>query len=306
LSGKESKKQLCEGQCLVECPTGTINTGETGCPLRSKIGTFVNDAFTWEYYPQEKCCVKSKEPLPENGTCLGTCAQSPTCPEGYENAGVKTCPQDENCYKCGMVGNWFVNWFSWLNVFDCCDYTPKTCCVAKSDAPPIAPKEKCVGYYSPSGCMSNYAINTRADSQPDKNCHACGYLGFKKCCEYIPTVCCQLPAPITNCAAGMCASGECPSQTMNVGAADCGKIKECKTGCAGFCKKCEQKEAKCCIAENYAKCDKGTCQEGDECPAGQKSIGMADCGSYEEKFNCGFLNFGSCKEAIPKTCCVPE
>jgi hypothetical protein len=60
------------------------------------------------------------------------------------------------------------------------------------------------------------------------------------------------------------------------------------------------------MAVGGEKCDKGTCQESAACPAGYKSIGVADCGFYEKERACGFLGMSKCKDPAPKTCCVPE
>jgi len=322
LTEKEAEKTQCEGQCMAQCTAGTVDAGQNGCPLRQKGCSYVNDRWVCEYYPQEKCCKKAATAVPENGTCPGICAKSATCPDGYENAGTASCVQDENCYKCNM----FSGWAGGLKWFTCCDYTPKTCCVAKADAPPVVAQEACKGYCSANGCMSNYVVNASGGCESENNCHKCGFFGLKKCCDYLPTACCELPKPpaepesdldpdpkplaerqtVTSCATGICTYKDCPEGTEDIGQVDCGTKKKCKTGCWGFCKECSNKQTKCCMATVPAKCDQDRCQNSGTCPSGTKSIGVADCGSFEKTKGCGFLNLANCKEPAPRTCCAPQ
>lgn len=280
LTAGEADKQLCEGQCLEACPAGTIDLAAGGCPKKDG--------------PKTVCCQKVFDKPEASGTCAGSCMKSSACPEGYENKGTDSCVQEENCYKCGF-----------FNLFTCCNYTKNACCVPKSDALPAAP-EKCNGYCSAGGCYAGSINKGAADCAPIQTCKACGFFGLKKCCEYQPQTCCEYPQPVSDCSSGICTYNECPSGTVDVGIASCGKEKKCKTGCLGFCKKCDKKQTRCCMAAGGEKCDKGACQESAACPAGYKSIGAADCGSYEKTKNCGFLNMSKCKEPAARTCCVPE
>jgi hypothetical protein len=275
---EESKQQKCEGQCLETCPSGTMDFDTGGCPKKDG--------------KKNACCQKVFDKPEVSGTCSGSCMKSSTCPEGYENKGMDSCVQEENCYKCGL-----------FNLFTCCDYAKKSCCVPKADVPAPVPPEKCNGICSAGGCLGGWATKNGTDCAPEQKCKACGFFGLKKCCEYQATTCCE---PVTTCKGGMCTYDDCPSGTLDIGYADCGKQKDCETCCSGFGKKCKNKQTKCCVAVPAAKCDKGTCQKSSSCPAGQKSIGAADCGSYEKEHSCGFANMAKCKDPAPKTCCVPE
>ena len=280
LTAAEADKQLCEGQCLETCPAGTMDFAAGGCPKKDGVDNV--------------CCQKVFDKPEAFGTCTGSCVKSSVCPEGYESKGMDSCVQEENCYKCGL-----------FNLFTCCDYAKNVCCAPKADVSPVAPA-KCNGYCTAGTCAAGSFAKGAADCAPARTCKACGFFGLKKCCEYQATTCCEYPEPVSDCAAGICTYNECPSGTVDVGIANCGKEKKCKTGCWGFCKKCDKKQTRCCMAVGGEKCDQGACQESDACPAGYKSIGAADCGSYEREKNCGFLGMSKCKEPAPKTCCVPE
>lgn len=280
LAREESQKQLCEGQCLENCPAGTMDFGAGGCPKKDG--------------QKNVCCQKVFGKPEASGTCAGSCMKSSVCPEGYENKGTDSCVQEENCYKCGL-----------FNLFTCCDYTKNVCCVPKTDAPLPAPA-KCNGYCTAGACAAGSFAKGTADCAPARTCLPCGFFGLKKCCEYQSTICCEYPEPVTDCSGGICTYDECPSGTVDVGIANCGKEKKCKTACWGFCKKCDKKQTRCCMAVGGEKCDRGTCQESGTCPVGYKSIGAADCGSYEKEYACGFLGMSKCKDPAAKTCCVPE
>ncbi|OGF20732.1 hypothetical protein A2316_02585 [Candidatus Falkowbacteria bacterium RIFOXYB2_FULL_38_15] len=166
--------------------------------------------------------------------------------------------------------------------------------------------EKCNGYCSMSNVCSAGAINKGlTDCQSQKKCHSCGFLGLKKCCEYLPTTCCEYPKPVTDCSTGMCTYNDCPEGTQEVGPANCGEAEDCET-CWGLFKCCKQKQTKCCMAIDNTECARGTCQNGNTCPKGFKNAGMADCGSYEEVHSCGFWGIAECKDPAPRTCCQPE
>lgn len=179
-------------------------------------------------------------------------------------------------------------------------------CKFETKPEPPAP-EKCNGYCSIGNVCPSNAINKGlADCQPYRQCRSCGFLGWKKCCEYLPTTCCEYPKPVTDCSTGMCTYEDCPEGTQEVGLANCGEVEDCETCWWGFAKCCTKKQTKCCLALNDTKCTAGTCQNSDTCPKGFKNMGMADCGFYEKAHSCGFLRLAQCKDPAPKTCCMPE
>jgi len=169
---------------------------------------------------------------------------------------------------------------------------------------------KCSGSCSVGNVCPANAINKGAvDCRPYRQCHRCGFLGWKKCCEDVPTTCCEYSKPVTDCSGGMCTYDACPGLTQEVGPANCGEAEDCETGWGfrwGLGKYCQKKPTKCCLALDYIKCTGGTCQNSDACPRGFENVGMADCGSYEQEHNCGFFGLAKCKDPAPKTCCLPE
>ncbi len=178
----------------------------------------------------------------------------------------------------------------------------------KSTAPQeSSAQEVCNGYCSVDKvCPSGATNKGSAGCQPQKQCRSCGFLGLRKCCEYLPATCCEYSKPVIDCATGMCTYNDCPLGTQNVGSANCGEAEDCETCWWGFGKCCKKKPTKCCMAVNDTKCTAGTCQNGATCSKGFKSIGMTDCGSYEETHSCGFLGLSECKDPAPRTCCVPD
>jgi len=180
----------------------------------------------------------------------------------------------------------------------------KGCKFGTNPEPPVL--EKCNGYCAIGNVCPVNAINKGlSDCQPHQQCHSCGFFGLKKCCEYLPTTCCEYPKPVTDCSIGLCTYNDCPEGTQDAGLANCGEENDCET-CWGFGKCCKKKQTKCCMAVNYTKCAQGTCQNSDACPKGSKNIGMADCGSYEKTHSCGFFGLFKCKDSVPKTCCLPK
>lgn len=183
--------------------------------------------------------------------------------------------------------------------------TAKGCKFAAS-AEPAAP-EQCQGYCAAGkACPSGTIDKGSTGCQPQKQCHSCGFLGLRKCCDYLPATCCEYPKPVNDCRAGLCTYDDCPEGTQAVGSADCEEAEDCKPCWWGLLKCCQKKQTQCCLTINNTKCKAGTCQNSATCSKGFKSIGMADCGSYENIYGCGFLGHVQCQEPAPKTCCVPD
>jgi len=281
LTEDESKKQLCDGQCLESCPAGTMDFGEGGCP-QPKDFTSV------------KCCKKIfTTSTPPVGTCSGLCAKSSECPEGYEKKDNTSCAQIETKYKCGL--------FNW---FDCYNYVTPTCCVPKEGTVSPPAPEQCAGECSMGDKCGAKMINKGPSGcESYQKCKPCGFLGLKKCCEYVPTTCCENPKPVTNCAKGVCTYEGCPAGMEDVGAANCGKKHKCHT-CYAVAKCCDDVQARCCMATGEASCAGGKCQKESTCPAGYKNVGPADCGPYNRKVDCGL--FSKCDRPAAMTCCMPE
>ncbi len=167
--------------------------------------------------------------------------------------------------------------------------------------------EQCNGFCSVDEVCPIGSTDKGSNScQPQEQCHSCGFLGLKKCCDYLPTICCEYPKPVEDCSTGLCTYNDCPEGTQIVGSANCGEVEDCKPCWWGLTTCCEKKTTKCCMAINNTKCNTGTCQDSATCPDGFKNIGMADCGSYQNTYSCGFLGHIQCQDPAPKTCCVPE
>ena len=282
LTEDESKKQQCDGQCLPNCPAGTMDFGENGCPIKGNSAP-------------DKCCKKIfNTSTPPTGTCAGICAKSDICPDGYEKKDNTSCAQIETKYKCGL--------FKW---FDCYNYVSPTCCVLKAGVTP--PKvEQCAGECTMGDKCNGKAINKGTlNCESFQKCKPCGFFGLKKCCEYVPTTCCEQPKPITSCAKGMCTFENCPAGMEDVGQLNCGTKHKCHT-CYLVAKCCDDVPARCCMATGQATCAGGKCQKDSACPTGYKSTGPADCGSYEKSDPCGLLGMAKCNKPAPMTCCMPE
>ncbi len=281
LTEEESKVQQCDGQCLAECPAGTMDFGQGGCP---KVAGAV----------KAKCCKKvfntSTQPV---GTCAGVCMNSAQCPEGYEKKDETSCAQIETKYKCGP-----------FNLLDCYNYASPSCCIPKAGASQLPPIEPCAGQCVMGEKCSGRQINKGPQGcESFQECKPCGFFGMKKCCKYLPTTCCEPPQRVAKCTKGMCTNQSCPEGMEDVGQADCEDIKECKT-CYWVAKCCKKKTARCCMDINRETCAKGSCQKSAICPPGFKNIGTADCGSYQKEEGCGL--FSKCKQPAPMTCCMPE
>lgn len=278
---EESRQQQCDGQCLAECPAGTMDFGQGGCPQAGNN------------FPA-KCCKKvfstSTTPV---GKCEGMCAKSDQCPEGYEKKDETSCAQIETKYKCGPFG-----------LFDCYNYVSPVCCLPKAENPPSP--SQCAGECVMGSKCPGRSLNKGVSGcESFQECKPCGFFGLKKCCKYVPTTCCEYPKPVTECSKGMCTYQECPSGMEDVGVADCGTIKECKT-CYLVGKCCKKKTARCCMAVNREICASGQCQKSGQCPTGYENIGPADCGSYQKEEDCGFAGWAKCKKPAPMTCCMPK
>jgi hypothetical protein len=287
LEKEEASVQLCHGICTdKKCPFGTVNMGKQGCSIKE-------ENCEKNASGEEKCEIKEHCCLPLEGTsteteqnaCPGNCLSDISCPEGHENYGIEGCPLLEECYKCGF-----------LNLFTCCAYTPRLCCVGASSLP--AASEVCNGMCTAKlDCPPGWENTGRSGCALQKKCEKCGFLGLKKCCEYVLTSCC-VPKTTPGVCSGICTIYDCPIGTEDVGVSNCGIQKQCKRcGFLGLKKCCDKIQTKCCNPQNPV----SSCEGGTE---GTENSGRADCGVQEKCKKCGFLGLFKCCEKIPASCCM--
>jgi len=296
LEKEEASVNLCYGICTdKECPFGSVSIGKEGCPIKEENCS--KDASGEEKCEiKEHCCLPLGETSaePEQNACQGSCVSDISCPEGQENQGIDGCPLSEECYKCGF-----------LNLFTCCAYTPRLCCVGVSSQP--TEPQTCNGMCTAElNCPPGWESTGRSGCALQKKCEKCGFLGLKKCCEYVSTNCC-IPKTTPAVCSGICTIHDCPAGTEDVGASNCGVQKKChRCGFLGLKKCCDKIQKKCCDPQNpVSSCEAGTCTI-ENCPEGTENCGGADCGVQKKCHRCGFLGLFKCCENFPASCCMPK